>query len=86
MLNNNVLANSDFLTGAFPADYGNAVSGVFDLKMRNGNDEHYEFLGQFGFNGFELGAEGPFSKKNHSSFLINYRYSTLGIFKALGIN
>lgn len=86
MLNNNVLANSDFLTGAFPADYGNAVSGVFDLKMRNGNDEHYEFLGQFGFNGFELGAEGPFSKKNHSSFLINYRYSTLGIFTALGIN
>lgn len=86
MLNNNVLANSDFLTGAFPADYGNAVSGVFDLKMRNGNDEHYEFLGQFGFNGFELGAEGPFSKKNHSSFLVNYRYSTLGIFTALGIN
>ncbi|HYV94466.1 MAG TPA: TonB-dependent receptor [Chitinophagales bacterium] len=100
MLNNNVLANSDFFSGAFPADYGNAVSGVFDLKMRNGNDEHYEFLGQFGFNGFELGAEGPFSpirknspekessrtKKNHSSFLINYRYSTLGIFTALGIN
>jgi hypothetical protein len=60
MLNSNLLANSDFFTGAFPADYGNAMSGVFDLRMRNGNDEHHEFLGQIGFNGFELGAEGPF--------------------------
>nr|MBP8917628.1 carboxypeptidase-like regulatory domain-containing protein [Chitinophagales bacterium] len=48
MLNNNVLANSDFLTGAFPAEYGNGISGVFDLKMRNGNYEKHEFLGQVG--------------------------------------
>lgn len=86
MLNNNVLANSDFLTGAFPAEYGNAISGVFDLKMRNGNYEHHEFLGQMGLNGFELGAEGPINKKNKSSYLINYRYSTLGLMAALGIN
>ena len=73
MLNNNVLANSDFITGAFPAEYGNALSGVFDLKMRNGNNEKHEFLGQIGFNGFELGAEGPISKKNGSSYLISRR-------------
>ncbi|MBN2175498.1 MAG: TonB-dependent receptor, partial [Bacteroidales bacterium] len=85
ILNNNQLANSDFLTGAFPAEYGNAVSGVFDLKMRNGNDEKHEFLGQIGFNGFEMGAEGPISKKNGSSYLINYRYSTLEFFDLLGI-
>jgi hypothetical protein len=84
MLNNNVLANSDFMTGAFPADYGNAMSGVFDLKMRDGNYEKYEFLGQVGFNGFEAGIEGPVSRKNHSSFLINYRYSTLGLMNKLG--
>ena len=86
MLNNNVLANSEFFTGAFPANYGNALSGVFDLNMRNGNDEKYEFLGQIGFNGIELGAEGPISKKSGSSFLINYRYSTLAFFKLAGIN
>ena len=86
MLNNNVLANSDFLTGAFPADYGNAMSGVFDLKLRNGNDQKYEFLGQIGFNGVEFGAEGPISRSNKSSFLANYRYSTLGVFNALGID
>ncbi len=86
ILNNNTLDNSDFLTSAFPADYGNAIAGVFDLKMRAGNNEKYEFLGQMGFNGFEVSAEGPLSKKKNASFLVDYRYSTLGIFKALGIN
>lgn len=85
ILNNNVLNNSDFLTGAFPAEYGNGLSGVFDLRMRNGNNEKYEFMGQIGFNGFEFGAEGPISKKNGSSFLINYRYSTLELFSAIGV-
>jgi len=86
MLNNNLLANSDFITGAFPAEYGNAISGVFDLKLRNGNDEKHEFLGQVGFNGFELGAEGPLSKNNGSSYIINYRYSVYGLFKAIGVD
>ena len=86
MLNNNTLRNSDFFTGAFPAEYTNGFSGVFDLKMREGNNQKYEFLGQVGFNGFELGAEGPFSKTGKSSFLINYRYSTLQVFDLLGIS
>lgn len=86
MLNNNLLTNSDFYTGAFPAEYGNAVAGAFDLQMRNGNNETYEFVGQIGFNGFELGAEGPISKARKSSFLANYRYSTLAVFNALGFD
>lgn len=86
MLNNNVLSNSDFLTSAFPAEYGNALSGVFDLSLRNGNNEKHEFLGQIGLNGLEFGAEGPISRKNRSSYLINYRYSTLGIMQDLGID
>ena len=85
MLNNNVLTSSDFFTSAFPAEYGNALSGVFDLKLRNGNYSKYEFLGQIGFNGFELGAEGPVNKENHSSYLLNYRYSTLGLMQDMGI-
>lgn len=86
MLNNNVLANSDFLTGAFPAEYGNATSGVFDINMRSGNNEQREYVGQFGFNGLELGIEGPFSKKSKASYLVNYRYSTLQILDALHID
>ncbi len=86
MLNNTLLENSDFYTSAFPAEYGNAISGVFDLRMRNGNNEQFEFLGQIGFNGVEIGAEGPISREKGSSFLINYRYSTMGIFSALGMD
>jgi hypothetical protein len=86
ILNNNTLDNSDFMSGAFAADYGNATAGVFDLRMRKGNNEKFEFLGQVGFNGFELGAEGPLSKNKNASFLIDYRYSTLSVFKALNID
>jgi hypothetical protein len=83
ILNNNLLTNSDFFTGAFPAEYGNALSGVFDLKMRQGSNQKYEYVAQVGMNGFEIGAEGPIVK-NSSSFLINYRYSTLAIVDAMG--
>jgi len=86
MLNNNVLSNSDFMTSAFPAEYGNALSGIFDLKMRNGNYEKHEFVGQVGWNGFEFGAEGPFSKKSRASYMINARYSTLEAMSAMGFD
>lgn len=86
MLNNNNLSNSDFLTGAFPAQYGNATAGVFDLKLRNGNDRKREYTVMFGMNGLEAGVEGPIRKENHSSYIANYRYSTLDLFDALGIN
>ncbi len=86
MLNNNMLSNSDFMTGAFPAEYGNAIAGVFDLNMRKGNNEAHDFMFQFGFNGAELMAEGPISRKKGSSYVVNYRYSTLELFKLMGIN
>lgn len=86
ILNNNTLGRSDFMTGAFPAQYGNALAGVFDLQMRKGNNEKREYMLQAGFLGLEAGLEGPFSKKHRSSYMANYRYSTLGILKALGFN
>lgn len=86
ILNNNLLDNSDFMTGAFPSEYGNVLAGVFDLKMREGNHDKYEFLGQIGFNGVELGAEGPLKKDSKGSFLVNYRYSTLQFFDLMGIS
>lgn len=85
ILNNKVLDNSDFLTGAFPAEYGNSTAGVFDLHMRNGNNEKHEFTGQLGFLGTELTAEGPISAKSGASYLATYRYSTLKLFESLKI-
>lgn len=86
MLNNNNLDKSDFLTSAFPAQYGNATAGVFDLRLRDGNNQKHEFLAQMGFNGIELGAEGPLSQNSKASYIVNYRYSTLGLFQAMGIS
>jgi hypothetical protein len=83
MLNVNTLSNSDFITGAFPAEYSNTTSGVFDLKSRNGNNQKHEFIGQLALMGTELSAEGPVSKKNGSSYLINYRYSTVQLLNAV---
>ncbi|RMF02238.1 MAG: carboxypeptidase-like regulatory domain-containing protein, partial [Bacteroidetes bacterium] len=81
----NVLANSDFLVSAFPAEYGNALSGVFDLKLRNGNNEKREYALQAGLLGLDLAAEGPIGEQGSASYLANYRYSTLGILRQMGV-
>lgn len=86
MLNNNNIDKSDFLTSAFPPQYGNALAGAFDIRLREGNHDKAEYVAQVGFNGFELGAEGPLGKNKNTSYLFNYRYSTLGVFKSLGID
>lgn len=85
ILSTQLLTNSDFLTGAFPAEYGNALSGVFDLNLRKGNNEQHEYTLQAGFLGMDVAAEGPFSKKYNGSYLINYRYSTLSVLSGLGL-
>jgi hypothetical protein len=85
ILNNKILGNSDFFMSAFPAEYGNSTSGVFDLKLRNGNNNKHEFTGQFGFLGTELMAEGPMKKNGKASYLVMGRYSTLSMFQSLGI-
>jgi hypothetical protein len=86
ILSTQLLTNSDFLTGAFPAEYGNSLSGVFDLNLRKGNNEKREYTVQAGFLGMDFAAEGPFSKKYRGSYLVNYRYSTLSVLSKMGID
>lgn len=86
ILNNKVFGTSDFFTGAFPSEYGNANAGVFDIRLRNGNNEKHEFTAQLGFLGTEFSAEGPLSKKQGSTYLVAYRYSTLKLFESLNLN
>jgi hypothetical protein len=85
ILSAQLLDNSDFMTGAFSAEYGNALSGVFDLKLRKGNNEKHEYTIQAGFLGFDAAAEGPLSKYHKGSYLFNYRYSTLSVLQNVGI-
>lgn len=74
-LNTNLLRTSDFITGAFPAEYGNANAAVFDVNFRNGNTDTYEFTGQVAaFSGMEFMAEGPIDREKRSSFIASYRY------------
>ncbi len=85
ILSSQLLNNSDFSTGAFAAEYGNALSGVFDLKLRKGNNQKREYTVQLGVLGLDLAAEGPFKKGYGGSYLINYRYSTLSVLGKIGV-
>lgn len=86
-LNTNLLKNSDFLTSAFPAEYGNAIAGVFDLGFREGNNKKRETTLQVGvITGIEATTEGPFSKKSDASYVLGYRYSLAGIAQNMGID
>lgn len=85
-INTNVLKNSDFFTSAFPAEYGNANAGVFDLGFRNGNSEKPEHTLQIGaLTGIEAMTEGPINKTKGSSYLIAYRYAFTGVAQKIGI-
>ena len=86
MLSSNMLSTSDFYTGAFPAEYGGALSGVFDLRLRNGNNEKREYSAQIGVLGAEFAAEGPFKKGYQGSYLVNFRYATFSILNDLNIS
>lgn len=79
-----VLGNTDLSTGGFAAEYGNALSGVFDMRNRRGNMVEREHSIKIGLVGLGVSTEGPI-KKGQSSYLVNYRYSTLGILNAMGL-
>ena len=84
-LNNNLLATSDFHSGAFSPEFGDALSGIYDIRMRSGNNEKFESVFGFGLLGTDFTFEGPINKSKGSSFLVNYRYSTASIINALGL-
>lgn len=85
-INTNLLRNSDFMTSAFPSEYGNANAGVFDLGLRNGNSDKREHTIQFGvLTGLEFNTEGPINKEKGSSYLIGYRYGFSSVAQTIGL-
>ena len=86
-INTNLLKNSDFLTSAFPAEYGNSLAGVFDIGFRNGNRDQFEFTAQLAaFSGLEAMAEGPINKNGTGSFVVSYRHSFTELASYMGLN
>ncbi|MEO1215101.1 MAG: TonB-dependent receptor [Bacteroidota bacterium] len=84
ILSNQLLSDSRIQTGAFDPQYGNALAGVFDMRLRKGNNKNHEFIIQPSLIGLDLSAEGPLGKSG-SSYLVNYRYSTIGLFALMGL-
>lgn len=80
-----LLDASNFYAGAFPVEFGNALSGVMDMKLRNGNNQKHEFTGQAGLIGIEMASEGPLPTKG-ASYLVNYRYSTVSLLQKMGLD
>ena len=83
LFSSQLLSDSDFMTGAFPAEYGNALSGVFDINFRKGNPIKREYAAQVGINGLEVSSGGPFKKGSPATYLFNYRFSTLTLLMPL---
>lgn len=84
-LNNNLIATSDFYTGAFAPEFGDALSGVYDVQLRAGNNEKFEAIAGVGLLGTDLTLEGPFKKGYGGSYLVNYRFSTATLISDLGL-
>lgn len=84
ILNSNLLASSDFYTGAFAPEFGNVIGGVYDIRLRKGNNERQEAIVGIGLLGTDLTLEGPLKKGYKGSYLFNYRYSTADILNQIG--
>ena len=84
IISSQLMQQTDFYTGSLPARYGNALSGVIDMKLRNGDTTNYHYTAQASLIGLDVAAEGPLGSKKRTSFLANYRYSTVGLLSQLG--
>lgn len=77
------LGNSDFFTGAFPAEYNNALSGVFDMNIRKPNNGKKQRTFQAGITGFDYAQEGSFVEGGKSTYIWNTRSSSLSLLKPI---
>ncbi|MCW5912161.1 MAG: TonB-dependent receptor [Cyclobacteriaceae bacterium] len=86
ILSAQVLDRTDFRSGYLPAGYGNGLAGIMDMKLRAGAADKTQYTVQASLIGLDLAAEGPINKERGSSFLVNYRYSTVGLLSSVGID
>lgn len=85
ILSAQMLGPSALYTGGLSVPYGNALGGVMDLRLRRGIDQRRAYTVQAGLLGIDLSAEGPFRNGGKATYLVNYRYSTVGLLSAMGV-
>jgi len=74
----------DFYSGAFPANRGNSLSSVLDMRFIEGNPDNLKFKTSIGASDLALAIDGPLSNK--TTFLFSARRSYLQfLFKAIGL-
>lgn len=77
LLNVNLIKEVNLYTGAFPINYGNGTSGVFDFQQIQGNKEKIKFRGTVGSSDAGITLDGPLGKKKKTTFLLSVRQSYL---------
>lgn len=84
IINTDFLREVDFYSGAFPANRGNALSSVLDMKLIDGNDERIVYKATLGASEAALSLNGPLSEK--TKVLVSIRRSYLQfLFDAIGL-
>jgi len=87
LLSGQVLDNTTFYNSAFPVTYSNSIGGIVNLDLNQGSEQKYNHRFKIGLIGIDIGSKGPIVKSSgKSNYLVNYRYSTLGLLSKMGID
>ncbi|MBV5311665.1 MAG: carboxypeptidase-like regulatory domain-containing protein [Prolixibacteraceae bacterium] len=73
MINPDAVKDVTLFKGGIPASYGERVSSIMDVQLKEGNTENLKFYGGIGLINSRFTLEGPFVKKKKSTFLIGGR-------------
>jgi hypothetical protein len=78
LLNNELIADANFLAGGFPAEYGDRLSSVLDIRLREGNRTRHAFETDVNFAGASIVGEGPLGSRG--SWIGSLRRSFVDVF------
>jgi hypothetical protein len=84
IINVDFIREVDFYSGAFPANRGNALSSVLEMRQLDGNPEKFQYKASLGATDLALTANGPMSPKTTAIFSVRRSYlqflfSTIGL-------
>lgn len=84
IINVDFIREVDLYSGAFPANRGNALSAVLEMRQVDGNPDKINFRGSVGASDLALTLDGPINER--SNFIMSARRSYLQfLFDAIGL-